>query len=68
MSNSRRSFITKAAVAAAMTPFASLSIFGQGLETAVEKTPKLSAPSDLKITEVKCAYSGGGLFLKILTQ
>jgi galactonate dehydratase len=27
-----------------------------------------SPPSDLKITDVKCAYSGGGLFVKIMTN
>ena len=69
MSNSRRSFITKTAIAAAMAPFASLSkTYGRGLENAIEKTPKVSAPSDLKITDVKCAYSGGGLFVKISTN
>jgi galactonate dehydratase len=41
-----------------MTPFASLTnTFGQGLDNALERTPKSSAPSDLKITDVKCAYS-----------
>src|SRR5690349_817048 len=61
MPNSRRSFLGKAALAAAVAPFASLSnTYGQGLENAVEKTSKYSAPSDLKITDVKCAYSGGG--------
>lgn len=69
MSSSRRSFLGKAALAAAMTPFASVSnTFGQGLTDALEKTPKVSAPSDLKITDVKCAYSGGGLFVKIYTD
>jgi len=69
MTNTRRSFITKSAIAAAMAPFASLSkTYGQGLENAVEKTPKASSPADLKITDVKCAYSGGGLFVKILTN
>jgi galactonate dehydratase len=69
MSSSRRSFITKTAIAAAMAPFASLSkTYGRGLENAMEKTPKASAPSDLKITDVKCAYSGGGLFVKISTD
>ena len=43
MSNSRRSFISKAAIVAAMTPFASLSTFGQGYEQAIDKTPKRSA-------------------------
>src|SRR5205809_5759925 len=69
MSTSRRSFMTKAAIAAAMAPFASLSnTFGQGLTEAIDKTPKASPPSDLKITDVKCAYSGGGLFVKISTN
>ncbi len=69
MSTSRRSFMTKAAIAAALTPFATFSkTFGQGLSTAMERTPKMSAPSDLKITDVKCAYSGGGLFVKIYTN
>ena len=64
-STSRRSFLSKAAIATALSPLAS---FGQGLTTAVERTPKSSAPSDLKITEVKCGYSGGGLFVKIYTN
>ena len=69
MTNSRRSFITKAALAASMAPFASLSkTYGQGIENAMERTSKLSSPSDLKITDVKCGYSGGGLFVKILTN
>src|SRR4029079_11374554 len=69
MSSSRRSFITKTAMAAALAPFASLSkTYGRGLENAVERTPKTSPPSDLKITDVKCVYSGGGLFVKILTN
>jgi len=68
MTNSRRSFLTKAGLAAAMTPFASLSTFGQTMTKAIDKAPKSSAPSDLKITDVKCAYSGGGLFVKILTN
>ena len=66
--HSRRSFITKAAIAAAMTPFASLSTFGQGYEKAIDKTPKPSAPSDLKITDIKCGYIRGSLFVKIYTN
>jgi len=66
--NSRRSFITKAAIASAMAPFAPLSSFGQGYEKAIEQTPKRSAPSDLKITDVKCGYIRGSLFVKILTN
>src|SRR5215204_5828499 len=66
--SSRRSFITKAAIAAAMTPFASLSTFGKGYENAIDKTPKFSPPSDLKITDVKCGYIRGSLFVKIYTN
>jgi galactonate dehydratase len=68
MSNSRRSFLSKTAIAAAIAPFAPLASFGKGLEDAVERTPMASPPSDLKITDVKCAYSGGGLFVKIMTN
>ena len=68
MSNSRRSFITKAAIAAAITPFASLSTFGQNYQTAIDKTQKSSPPSDLKITEIKCGYIKGSLFVKVYTN
>jgi galactonate dehydratase len=68
MSNSRRSFITKGAIAAAITPFASLAGFGRGYEQAIEQTPKTSPPSDLKITEIKCGYIRGSLFVKIYTN
>ncbi|MEO6548145.1 MAG: mandelate racemase/muconate lactonizing enzyme family protein [Ferruginibacter sp.] len=67
-STSRRSFLSKSAMAAAFAPLAPLASFGHGLEKAVERTPKYSAPSDLKITEIKCGYSGGGLFVKIHTN
>ena len=65
---SRRKFLNKAAIAAAMTPFASLATFGQGYEQAIDKTSKRSAPSDLKITDVKCGYLRGSLFVKIYTN
>ncbi len=68
MSDSRRSFISKAALAAAMTSFASLSTFGQGYATAIEKTPKSSPPSDLKITGIRCGYVRGSLFVKVHTN
>src|SRR5688572_2048397 len=68
MTNSRRSFITKASIAAAMTPFASLATFGQGYEEAIDKTPKRSAPADLKITDVKCGYIRGSVMVKIYTN
>jgi len=65
MANSRRSFITKAIMAAAAAP---LVTFGQGYQDAIDKNEKLSAPSDLKITDVKCGYIGGSLFVKIFTN
>jgi len=68
MSSSRRSFITKAAVATSITAFASSSLFGKGYEKAIDKTPKVSAPSDLKITEIKCGYIRGSLFVKVYTN
>lgn len=66
--NSRRSFISKAAIAAAMTPLASLSTFAKEYEQAIDRTPKTSPPSDLKITDIKCGYIRGSLFVKIYTN
>jgi galactonate dehydratase len=71
MSNhqNRRSFLSKAAVAGAAMLAAPLNkTFGQGLIDAKDRTSRPSSPSDLKITEVKCAYAGGGLFVKIYTN
>ncbi len=68
MTNSRRSFLTKAAAAAALVPLAPMATFGRGLEDAVDRTPKYSAPSAIKITDVKCGYVGGKLFVKILSD
>ncbi len=68
MTNSRRNFISKAAIAAAITPFASLSTFGMGYQTAIDKTPRPSSPTDLKITEIKCGYIKGSLFVKVFTN
>jgi galactonate dehydratase len=69
MTNSRRDFITKSSVTAALG-FTAFSSFGSGLETAVENTPLSSSPSDLKITEIKCGYirNGHSLFVKIHTN
>ena len=49
---------------------APLSSFGSELVTAVDRTPKSSAPSDLKITDIKAGYIRGGhsLFVKIFTN
>ncbi|MCZ8216670.1 MAG: mandelate racemase/muconate lactonizing enzyme family protein, partial [Cyclobacteriaceae bacterium] len=70
MSTSRRSFLSKAALASATLATAPFTSFGQGYEQAIDKTSKLSAPSDLKITDVKCAFirGGNGLFVKIHTN
>jgi len=58
----------KSALAAgAISP---LATFGKGFEDAIDRAPKMSAPSDLKITDVKCGYIRGGhsLFVKIYTD
>ena len=66
--NSRRAFLGKAAAAAAAATVAPLAGFGNGLETAIEGTSKMSAPSDLRITGIQCGYIGGSLFVKLLTN
>lgn len=65
---SRRSFISKAAIASAMLPFTGFSSFGNRYQEAIENTEKRSAPSDLKITEIKCGYIRGSLFVQIFTN
>ena len=69
MKNSRRNFLSKAA---ATTAFSALPFinYGKDYETAIAKTQKLSAPSSLKITDLKCGYirRGHGLFVKIYTN
>lgn len=64
-SNSRRSFLTKTAMAATLAP---LATFGIGYQEAVDKNEKLSAPADLKITDIQCGYIGGSLFVKIFSN
>ena len=66
--NSRRSFLGKAACLAAAATVSPLTSFGSGFEKAIQDTPKSSSPSDLKITDVKCGYIGGSLFVKIYTN
>src|SRR5918998_3523747 len=70
MSNSRRSFLSKAALAAAMAPLAPLATFGRPMENAIEKTPMPSPPSDLKIENVTPAFIKGvnSLYIKITTN
>ena len=65
----RRSFLSKSALTTALS-FASLNSFGDGLTQAVERTSLASAPSDLKITDIKCGFIRGGhsLFVKIYTN
>lgn len=67
--HSRRAFVTKGALASALT-FTTLSGFGSGLKKAIQSTPLRSAPSDLKITDIKCGYirNGHSLFVKIYTN
>ena len=66
--NSRRRFLGKASVAAALTPFASLSMFGRGFEDAINKKEKFSPPSELQIKSIKCGYIKGSLFVKVYTN
>ena len=69
MKNSRRDFLTKAAASTALTalPFVN---YGKEYENAISRTPKLSSPSKLKITDTKCGYirGGKGLFVKIFSN
>lgn len=65
---SRRSFLNKGAAGAlGLTLFTN---FANDLFAAVQKQNLYSAPSDLKITDVKCAYirSGHSLFVKVYTN
>ena len=51
-----------------MTPFVSLSTFGRQYEEKIDQTTRVSPPSDLKITEIKCGYIKGSLFVKVHTN
>jgi galactonate dehydratase len=51
-----------------MAPLAPMATFGRGLEEAVERTPMVSPPSNIKMTDVKCGYIGGKLFVKIFSD
>ncbi|MDF9797993.1 galactonate dehydratase [Catalinimonas alkaloidigena] len=65
---SRRSFMSKgAAGAVGLSLFAN---FANDLFAAVQKQSLYSAPSDLQITDVKCAYIRGGhsLFVKVYSN
>lgn len=66
---SRRSFIGKSALVGALG-FSPILTFGKGLEDSLKKTPKLSAPTNLKITDIKCGFirNGHSLFVKVHTN
>ncbi len=66
---SRRAFLSKSALTTALS-LSALNSWGAGLETALDRTPRSSAPSDLKITDIKCGFIRGGhsLFVKIYTN
>ncbi|GAB3522525.1 mandelate racemase/muconate lactonizing enzyme family protein [Emticicia fontis] len=65
----RRNFFQKAAVSSALAA-TSFSTFGNEYIKAIDRAPKSSAPSDLKITDIKAGYIRGGhsLFVKIYTN
>ncbi len=65
--HSRRHFFSKAALGVSG---AMLATSYDGLAQSVERTPKASAPSDLKITAIKCGFIRGehSLFVKVYTN
>lgn len=65
ISQSRRSFLAKSALAASIAPIAT---FGQGFQDTMNKRVDYSIPTDLKITDVKVGYIGGSLFVKLVTN
>jgi galactonate dehydratase len=60
--NTRRSFLAKSALAGAALP--PLAAYGQ----AVQNANTASSPSALRITELKCGYVRGSLYVKLLTN
>lgn len=66
----RRSFLAKGALAGLAGAASLSSAYGQGLVSALTKAPQSSAPSDLKITDIKVGYirNGGSMFVKIHTN
>jgi galactonate dehydratase len=81
MKQSRRSFLTRGAAAAAgalavnqlaVEPLAASppSRFGKGLEKAIDRANLQSRPSDLQVTGVRCGFlrGGGRMIVKILTN
>jgi galactonate dehydratase len=68
--HSRRNFLGTSLMGTLVGAGAGLGAFGLGLEAAVAAAPKASAPSDLKITDIKCGYirNGTALFVKVYTN
>ena len=64
----RRAFLTRGLAATA--GFGLFTQFGNDLFAAVQKQRLFSAPSDLKITDVRCAYirNGHSLFVKVYSN
>ena len=65
--NSRRSFLQKSLVAG-LTGGALLGSMSESLGSAVQRQKNYSNPSDLKITDVKCGFVRGALYVKIYTN
>jgi galactonate dehydratase len=65
----RRNFLSKASIlgALASNPFQN---YGKGMEEKLQDKDNSSAPSDLRITDLKCGYirNGHSLFVKIYTN
>ncbi|MGL4631224.1 MAG: mandelate racemase/muconate lactonizing enzyme family protein [Leadbetterella sp.] len=65
MKKSRRNFLGASISTAVLSPIVS---FGSAMEKKLQDNDNFSAPSDLKITDIKCGYVGGSLFVKIYTN
>ncbi len=67
--SSRRSFISSLGLGAAAT-ISPIKNFGAVYQQKIQDKEMLSAPSDLKITDIKCGYirGGHGLFVKLYTN
>ncbi len=69
MTHSRRDFLAKAAATTALTAVPFIN-YGKEYKKATYRAPKMSAPAELKITDIKCGYIRGGhsLFVKIYSN
>jgi galactonate dehydratase len=66
--NKRRNFIKKTFGISAAVAISQTASFGNVYQEKIEERPKYSAPSDLKITDIKCGYVKGSVLLKINTN